>query len=125
MFKRRADPGIKMEPTFSDTLLSFLLACVFGLVGLLPWLALKDAIPLLVHALGGYVFAHNAIVITVTLVFGALWLVLTMALWHRMEKDFHVKKALITTALWCLGALLLFALAIGLRWLADWILVSP
>ena len=113
------DPLLKQESTISDMLLAFLFSGIFGIVAFFPWMMLKDALPMLIRALGGYQFAHNAFVITFTIGFGILWLVLTTVLWHKLEKDFHLKKALITTAIWCGWALLVYVIAVGLRVLSD------
>ncbi len=108
------DPMPKQESSVSDMLWAFLLSAIFGLVALLPWMVLKDALPLLIFALGGYQFAHNAFTIGFTIAFGVVWLVLTSLLWHRLEKDFSWKKALLKTLTWCAIAAVVYLVGIGL-----------
>lgn len=112
--KSKKVDAFRQESSIGDMLWSFLLSAVFGAVALLPWMVLKDALPMLIHALGGYVFAHNAFVIGFTIGLGIVWLVLSTVLWHRLEKNFAWKKALIKTAIWCGVALLVYLAGIGL-----------
>lgn len=108
------DPLFKQESSISDMLWSFLLSGVFGAVALLVWMVLKDALPLFIHALGGYQFAHNAFTIGFTVAGGIIWLVLTSLLWHKLEKDFSWKKAILKTLKWCVIAAVVYVLAIAL-----------
>ena len=95
-----------------ETIISFVCALAFVIVSVMPWMELKDTIPLLIVSLTGYSNGYSAVAIVTTILLGIAWLILFFVLWHKLEKDESTKKRLIRTAVWIGCALVLFGLAV-------------
>ena len=102
-------------------LFSFLYAMVFGACCIFPWMMLKDLMPDVALALGmPNARATGAIYIISVLVFGIIAFTLFCVLWYRLEQDFSHRKSIAMTLKWCLIALVVGLLALGLyAWLES------
>lgn len=87
--------GVENDTPIPVMIFSFLYSMVFGACCLLPWMALKDLMPLLALALGmPNKRATGAIYISSTVVFAVIFFSLFCVFWYKVEKKFTHKRAL-------------------------------
>lgn len=123
-FVGNPSPGVILPPTNRETFLSFLYAFVFGLVCIAPWMELVNVIPPLFVLVSGLPYSGNAARIATGAAFGILWFALFSILWHRLERNFDLKRSALYTLRWIAFAVVIYIVVVVAHVLLDRFLLS-